>query len=290
MFAFEGTFWIAPTRKHKSHESTVRHTARSTCIAVNQRRQSEAYQRSRRRDRSAWKFQLSVCTKTQSIYANWSYPANVSAHFWTVFNASIQKSPLHCNVYCKIREGQRASKWKSNKRCNRSRRCQIIYALSPLVGLSSNLFHWFSVVEKNTNKRTEISVIVHVRRARSNTRNALRRIAGEKLNMVQSHHSRIPLWQRGAKKLRITLSGPVRINFLQTRLRREMNCSSRQLTPVPSAFTGIWLIKLDASKGGFAGGGAVVGGAGVVIGSSEPSWGRTDRKRDSTLADRWARE
>lgn len=48
-------------------------------------------------------------------------------------------------------------------------------------------------------------------------------------------------------------------------------CLSRQLTPVPSAFTGIWLIKLDASKGGFAGGGAVVGGAGVVIGSSEPS-------------------
>jgi len=28
---------------------------------------------------------------------------------------------------------------------------------------------------------------------------------------------------------------------------------------------------LDASKGGFAGGGAVVGGAGVVIGKSDPS-------------------
>jgi len=51
---------------------------------------------------------------------------------------------------------------------------------------------------------------------------------------------------------------------------REMN-SSFQLTPVPSAFTGIWLIKFDASKGGFAGGGAVVGGAGVVMGKSDPS-------------------
>lgn len=31
------------------------------------------------------------------------------------------------------------------------------------------------------------------------------------------------------------------------------------------------MIKLDASKGGFAGGDAVVGGAGVVIGNSDPS-------------------
>lgn len=46
----------------------------------------------------------------------------------------------------------------------------------------------------------------------------------------------------------------------------------RILTPVPSAFTGIWLIRLEASKGGFTGGGDVVGGAGVVIGKSEPNY------------------
>lgn len=45
-----------------------------------------------------------------------------------------------------------------------------------------------------------------------------------------------------------------------------------KLTPVPSAFIGIWLIRFDASNGGFAGGGTVVGGAGVVIGKREPSW------------------
>jgi len=58
-------------------------------------------------------------------------------------------------------------------------------------------------------------------------------------------------------------------NFYKCALR-EMSLN-RQLTPVPSAFMGIWLIKLDASKGGFAGGGDVVGGAGVVIGKSDPS-------------------
>lgn len=56
------------------------------------------------------------------------------------------------------------------------------------------------------------------------------------------------------------------------------NGFSLQFTPIPSAFTGIWLIKLDASKGGFAGGGAVVGGAGVVIGKSDPSCEGTNRR------------
>lgn len=53
--------------------------------------------------------------------------------------------------------------------------------------------------------------------------------------------------------------------------------SSLKLTPVPSAFIGIWFIKLDASKGGFAREGTVVGGDGVVIGNSEPSCEEDDR-------------
>ena len=43
---------------------------------------------------------------------------------------------------------------------------------------------------------------------------------------------------------------------------------------MPSAVIEIWLTKLDASKGGFAGGEIVVGGDGVVIGRRDPSYRR----------------